>query len=494
MERKLTALLVGNADYPGAKLKNPTNDANDLGDRLKRCGFSIIKATDYKNEAMERSLHKFTEALKKSDVGLFFFAGHGIQVDGENYLNAIDTKFADETSTKHSSLALNRVIDTMEKYGTSTKIIILDACRNNPFERAWCRSASLRGLAPIYAPKGTIIAYATSPGETASDGSGRNGAYTEALLRHIDAPDLSIEEMFKRVRNTLSATTNQKQTSWEHTSLSGEFFFNLSVGARIDEYSRTALCDSLFVLDPQKSSHAIIAKLKRHDWYTQNPAIDSFDADRAKKYNVDSLFVIGRNVYQSACGEARGAQAYIRDFVERTSGLDSQKRKALLDGMLFEIFFDSKGEMRKTFKTARFNEVFDLLRFAELADSFAFISECLLPDADRFYLLPGKKHHVALHIVSFGRKERPPKIKEAHVGSRNILFREADYFADEDGKPVNYRNVSLSELEKQMSEQMCVPLRLLKITYDFDRNEVEEVRFPWGHTLAKSKDSGNDAS
>ena len=99
----------------------------------------------------------------------------------------------------------------MEDTGTDTNIIILDACRNNPFERAWTRSLVSRGLAPVYAPKGTLIAYATSPGQTASDGDGRNGAYTASLLQHLDAVDCSIETMFKRVRNTLSATTDGKQ-------------------------------------------------------------------------------------------------------------------------------------------------------------------------------------------------------------------------------------------------------------------------------------------
>src|SRR5208283_746218 len=145
---------------------------------------------------------------------------------------------------------------------TLTNIIILDACRNNPYERAWHRASGVRGLAPIYAPKGTLIAFATSPGQVASDGRGRNGAYTEALLRHIDTPDSSIEEMFKRVRNTLNAMTKQKQTSWEHTSLSGEFFFNLSLGTRIDEYSDSALRDGLFVLSKNKSSHKLIQGLK----------------------------------------------------------------------------------------------------------------------------------------------------------------------------------------------------------------------------------------
>jgi uncharacterized caspase-like protein len=130
-----------------------------------------------------------------------------MQIDGENYLAAVDTDGTDEIAAKHSSLALNRVIEVMEKSGCSTSIIVLDACRNNPFERAWTRSMESRGLAPVYAPRGTLIAFATSPGQTASDGRGRNGAYTAALLQHMTTPDCSIETMFKRVRNTLSAAT-----------------------------------------------------------------------------------------------------------------------------------------------------------------------------------------------------------------------------------------------------------------------------------------------
>jgi hypothetical protein len=485
MDRKLTALVIGNAGYPsGAKLKNPKNDAVDLSERLGRCGFSVIKEIDCTNKEMDLALKAFRKNLKGNDVGLFFFAGHGMQIDGDNYLNAVDTDFSDETDAKYSSLALNKVIELMEKSVTSTNIIILDACRNNPFERAWQRSSALRGLAPIYAPKGTLIAFATSPGEVASDGRGRNGAYTEALLRHIDTPDSSIEEMFKRVRNTLGTITKQKQTSWEHTSLSGEFYFNLSLGACIDAYSRTALSDSLFVLDTAKSSHSLIAKLKTHTWPKQNPAVDSLDVAQAGKYSTDSLFVIGRNIYQSACGHSNSANAYIQDFMARTSGLPPEKRKALLDGMLFEVFFDGKGELRQTLKTARFNEVFRLQQFDELAESFDFISECLVLYANRFYAIPGKKHRVAVDVVTSSSKTRPPKIKAVHISGTDILWMEDDVFAEDPGKK-EYRAMQLGRFEEKLSEEMVVPAHLLKITYDFKKDRIEEVLFPRGHTLRK---------
>jgi hypothetical protein len=330
-----------------------------------------------------------------------------------------------------------------------------------------------------------LIAFATSPGEVASDGRGRNGAYTEALLRHIDTPDSSIEEMFKRVRNTLSVTTSQKQTSWEHTSLSGEFFFNLSLGTRIDEYSRTALCDGLFVLDQKKTSHQLVQKLKSLTWPVQNPAIDSFTGSVANKYSVDSLFVIGRNIYQSACGSAKSATAYMKNFIARTDGAAGTKRKALLDGMLFEVFFDKKGELRKIFKTERFNEVFHLQQYDELSESFDFISECLVLYANRFYSIPGKKHHIAVDVASTPGKSKAPIIKAIHVGGANILWMEDKFFAEDPDEPPRFNTIRVGQLENKLSEEMVVPAHLLKITYDFETDGFGQVLFPVGHTMRK---------
>ena len=232
MTRPLSALVIGNAKYLEAgNLKNPANDADDIAAKLEARGFTVTKKIDATHKEMDRALREFKRALKGEEVGLFFFAGHGVQIEGDNYLAATDTEVSDEIDAKHSALSLNRVIETMERAGTSTNIIILDACRDNPWDRAWRRPATSRGLAPVYAPKGTLIAFATSPGQVAGDGKGPSDPVA-ALLKHIDTPDCSIEMMFKRVRNTLSAATSQKQISWKHTSLSGEFYFNLGVGAR----------------------------------------------------------------------------------------------------------------------------------------------------------------------------------------------------------------------------------------------------------------------
>jgi hypothetical protein len=486
MNRRLTALVIGNAAYTNAgKLKNPTNDAEDVAARLETFGFSVIKETDCTDKDMDQALKTFKNSLEGNDVGLFFFAGHGMQIDGENYLAAIDTDVSGEIEAKHSSLPLNRVIETMEKVTTSTNIIILDACRDNPYERAWNRSAATRGLAPVYAPKGTLIAYATSPGQVAKDGSGRNGAYTSALLQHINTPDCSIENMFKRVRNSLSAATKQKQISWEHTSLAGEFFFNLSLGARIDAYSDTALSDKLFVLDEAEASHRIIKTLKIHDWYTQNPAVSNLTPEITNKFSRDSLFVIGRNVYQAAVGFANSATSYLAKFVTQTQGMEKEKQKALLDGILFEIFFDPAAQLRTKPKSRLLSAVFELQQYKELAESFEFIAECLLPYTDHFYTLPGRGHEIAADIVTRKEAENSYVVEGVYLGGKDIFWKERDEYDDEDGNPAHYITLGIDEFEARLSEEMVVPTRLLTVTYDFKKEPKQMLLFPWGWTTRK---------
>jgi hypothetical protein len=463
LNRSMAALVIGVADYPeGNKLANPVHDAEDLGARLKSYGFEVIVATDCTKVEMEKRLKEFRKLLDTHEVGLFFFAGHGMQMEGKNYLLATDTDMGSELDAQHSSLSLDKVVDAMAKSSAATKIVILDACRNNPWERAWERSAAVRGLASVYAPKGTIIGFATSPGEIARDGVGRNGTYTAALLEHIDTPDSSIETMFKRVRNSVAAATGGKQTSWEHTSLSGEFYFNLSVGRLVDEYSETALADRLFVIDPAKPSHLIIKGLKVYNWNTQNAAMRQFDVTSANKMSINNLFVLGRNIYQAACGTAGGAMDFIDNFMEKTQGIDEQRRKAILDGMLFEIFFDPDGQLRPEIKERSFNQVFHLQAYAELSDSFDFIADVLTSIGGRFYALPGKGHELAV-TVSTKREVDRVVVDAVYVGAVNVL-RPEDEEARAGGGQLGYRTVNREELKVWLTGELVVPDRLLYLT------------------------------
>ncbi len=221
-----TALVIGNAQYKlAAELANPINDATDIANSLRKLGFEVTLLKDADLRQMEQAIENFNRNLRQGGTGLFYFAGHGTQVDGENYLIPIDARLEREQDVRYESLPVGKLLNVMEDASNDVNIIILDACRNNPFGRKW-RSFQ-RGLAPpTQTVKGTLIAYATSPGKTALDGEGRNSPYTTALLQHMKTPDLDVEQMFKQVRADVLKETRGKQTPWESSSLVGSFAFN----------------------------------------------------------------------------------------------------------------------------------------------------------------------------------------------------------------------------------------------------------------------------
>ncbi len=226
LKNKRLALIVGNSEYQyGGSLANPVNDARAMQETLSSLGFDVIKRENCTQKALKMAMDEFGKRLDNYDVGLFFYAGHGVQVNGNNYLIPVDAKLDNEQDAEYDCVRADRILAKMESAGSKANIVILDACRNNPFERSWRRSGSGKGLAFMNAPSGSLIAYATAPGNTASDGSGKNGLYTSALLKHISAKGLTIEDVFKRVRKTVMEQSGNKQTPWESTSLTGDFYF-----------------------------------------------------------------------------------------------------------------------------------------------------------------------------------------------------------------------------------------------------------------------------
>lgn len=227
------ALVIGNGNYANAgKLANPINDARAMESTLTSLGFKVLEYEDLSQSEMKKAVDDFGQQLDNYDVSLVFYAGHGIQVNGKNYLIPIDASISSKKDVEYNAIDAGRVLAKMEDAPTKTNIIILDACRNNPFERSW-RAVKINGtggggLAFMNAPTGSLIAYSTAPGNTAADGvEGTNGVYTSALLKHMKTPNIPIEEMFKRVRVTVENKTNKRQVSWESTSLKGDFFFKI---------------------------------------------------------------------------------------------------------------------------------------------------------------------------------------------------------------------------------------------------------------------------
>jgi hypothetical protein len=221
------ALVIGNANYPVGGLTNPVNDATDIAKALRELGFEVIFRKDANQRSMGEAIEQFNDKLSQNGVGLFYYAGHGMQIKGENYLIPIGAKIRREQDLIYEAIPLGTILGAMESSKNSTNLVILDACRTNPFSRG-SRSAQ-GGLANVQAAKGTLISFATNPGEVAKDGYGeasRNSPYTASLLQHIKTPGIRVEEMFQNVRKSVLERTRDQQLTWESTSLIGTFAFN----------------------------------------------------------------------------------------------------------------------------------------------------------------------------------------------------------------------------------------------------------------------------
>jgi hypothetical protein len=221
---KRIALVIGNGAYATAPpLKNPPNDARDMAAALKTLGFDVSSGVNLTQREMKQMIREFGAKLKNGGSGLFYYAGHGVQSRGRNYLIPVDANIQSEAEVEDSGVDAALVLNFMDDAQNGLNIVILDACRNNPFARSF-RSAN-DGLAQVDAPTGTLIAYATAPGRVASDGANQNGLYTSELLKQMQVPGLSVTDMFMRVRAEVMRQTGNKQVPWEASSLVGSFYF-----------------------------------------------------------------------------------------------------------------------------------------------------------------------------------------------------------------------------------------------------------------------------
>lgn len=244
---KRIALVIGNGAYSAAPpLKNPPNDARDMAAALKTLGFDVASGINVGQKDMKRLIREFGMKLKAGGSGLFYYAGHGVQSKGRNYLIPVDANIQSEAEVEDSGVDAALVLNFMDDAQNGLNIVILDACRNNPFARSF-RSAN-DGLAQVDAPTGTLIAYATAPGRVASDGTGNNGLYTSELLKQMQTPGVSITDMFMRVRAEVMKQTGNKQVPWEASSLVGAFYFRGAPGDSAPVTNTTKIDPTAFEL------------------------------------------------------------------------------------------------------------------------------------------------------------------------------------------------------------------------------------------------------
>jgi hypothetical protein len=221
---KRVALVIGNSNYEHVTdLLNPANDANLMERALKDAGFEVIRKNDLNRSDLTAALEDFGRALQQGvDASMFYYAGHGIEVDGVNYLVPVDSNMQRNEDAAALNFSVNSYLSKLEKSGVPFNILVLDACRDNPFANLKSKS---KGLAPILAPVGTYIAYSTAPGSVASDGNGKNSPFTEALARSIGFQGLLLEDVFKETRAQVFASTQGQQTTYDSSSIVGTFYF-----------------------------------------------------------------------------------------------------------------------------------------------------------------------------------------------------------------------------------------------------------------------------
>ncbi|MDQ7246835.1 SUMF1/EgtB/PvdO family nonheme iron enzyme [Dongia sedimenti] len=239
------ALIIANGNYKGdiGSLKNPVGDGKLMGDALRKVGFTVNLLTDGDQRAMKKALNDFGQALAEAGptaTGLFYYAGHGLQVSGENYLVPVGANIKREGDVELEALSAEAVLKVLNFSGSKIQIVILDACRNNPLMRSF-RSGSF-GLAKIDAPIGSFVAYSTAPGSVAADGKGSNSPFAAALATEVQKPGASIEEMFRNVRAKVIAETDSQQVPWDSSSLTAPFYFSKDFSAA----GSTAAMDQMF--------------------------------------------------------------------------------------------------------------------------------------------------------------------------------------------------------------------------------------------------------
>lgn len=460
------AYVVGvNAYLQTNKLSNAVFDAKSIAAELKALGFYVIESYDIDFMGFVNKFDDFGKELSKFNVGLFYFAGHGVEFEGKNYLLLTDSAVDSKIAIEHTTFDLQSIVTDMHKSGCNMNIQIIDACRNNPYGTG--RGIATTNLAPVFAPQGTLIAYSTSPGETAMDGvMGKNSIYTGALLQHMKTKGLQIEDFFKQVRTTVFSLTGGKQTSWEHTSLIGKFCFN--AGMLIHSVS-VGYPDEVIKYDnwPVESR---ITQLKEDllsgTFDRQRSALKNIKRINPKDYTREELFLLGRMVMWAAFANCYDCIAYVENASEIAKYYKG-KENPFFDGMLFEMYFSHEGMFKYGYSNIDHLDIhLKWVGRKELACSFDFIERVLKPFEHNMLFVPSMESQIVtinIHVESYTVKQ--PWGEEDVERITSIKYDTTELLCC-DTTPVlceAFRTMPIDILKTTISQHFCIPISKLQI-------------------------------
>ena len=454
---KKLALCIGNNEYKVLpKLSCCIADAAAMEEQLKSLGFDTILRINLNREDMANSIFEFSEKIEQYDAALLYYAGHGFQVDGDNILAPIDLDVNNRAPTvRMNAFPMSELMSQLNKYPEQTKIVILDACRETLGYRG-----GFQDFAPVLAPQGSVIAFATSPGQSAKENSSTgHGKYTEALLQYISLPRVPVETVFKKVREALVARTGGAQIPWEHTSLIGEFYLNSDTIYDGISYSLEAKADSRFHFASGGDVKVIVEGLKSYNWPTQEQAISNLVGINFACASGNELFVLGRNIYQAACGNSFACQRFLNNF-GTTSQIPNQAKLHILNGMAYEIYYDSSNRLRDRYKLSCFATVVKYLEQSEYYASREFIASNLCRVEDRPIYIPGQNELMYMIVKSH-------QVTEGHIVD-DIIYQGRSILRIPGGNDNNcYNEVRRRNIfEQKMADCIAATTDCLRIQYD----------------------------
>ncbi len=383
------AVIIGNNSYYHPfQLDNAIFDAKAIKDVFSNLGYDVVDYYDVAQNDIVEVLRVIRENIRNYKNFIFYYAGHGMEYQGINYLPAIDCQlqYADEYSLSRESIGLNEIMHILNNNTDNVNIVILDACRQELNKRGDAGNS----FAPINAPKGTLIAFATSPKMMAKDdGIDGHSLYTGALLKYIGSERLSVEALFKKVRQTVALLSKGKQIPWEHTSLIGDFYFNKGqmIVAKNLPYAENVIKDSQY--NRLDEFGLLIEELASANWHRQNAALPKV-IGMLHNLDANQKFILGRNLYQASASAFNIVNYFesLGNNLYRFSEADGDNH--ILNGILFEIYFDSNGNLRDIMKAEDLNSVLLLRKDYRFVKSFEFIRNALSPYADKLLYVPAE--------------------------------------------------------------------------------------------------------
>ena len=411
------ALVIGNSSYAVGPLKNPVNDAEDMAQVLRTLGFRVTLRQNATHRQMIEAIGELGRQLKAGGVGLFYFAGHGVQSRGRNYLIPVNADISSESQLEFDAVDANRVLAAMDEAGNRVNLVILDACRDNPVARSF-RSAT-RGLAQMEAAQGTYIAFATAPGSVALDGAGRNGMYTHYLLQSLQQPDTDIDKVFRRVTADVARATGGKQVPWISSSLTGDFSF------RPDTPARAAVASA-----PAAPRDASVSAARIDPSARLRAAALPFLNDGAKA-RVEQEFVASTKQHKAlALTEAGGwGMAQDRATVEEARGgalTECQRRNQRHPCFLAAV--DDNAVLTSTYTPqALYDGAIALLRQASLGSEYYFNEERETGVAPARARYTGTMHAATPRSAPGAKTITTRELVELYKGSKPVLINVLDW-------------------------------------------------------------------